>query len=115
MSKSGLDREPLKDTEVEADEMYQNAGEKGVPHLDPEDPPRRRANKLKGQGTMENDRPPVVGISTVWRDLTARKCFCFNTFQRYLHPDGREADHGSALRTPQGAIARRLSGPAGHL
>jgi transposase-like protein len=62
MSKSGLDREPLKDREVEADEMYQNAGEKGVPHLDPDDPPRRRANKRKGHGTMENDRPPVVGV-----------------------------------------------------
>jgi hypothetical protein len=27
--------------------MYQNAGEKGVLHRDPEDPPRRRANKKK--------------------------------------------------------------------
>src|SRR3954466_9406539 len=62
MSKSGLDRGPLKDTEVESDEMYQNAGEKDVPHLDPDDPPRRRANKTRGQGTMENDRPPVVGV-----------------------------------------------------
>ena len=62
MAKSGLDRGPLKDTEVEADEMYQNAGEKGVPHLDPDDPPRRRANKRRGHGTMENDRPPVVGV-----------------------------------------------------
>jgi transposase-like protein len=58
----GLDRTPLKDTEVEADEMYQNAGEKGIPHLDPDDPPRRRANKRVGHGTKENDRPPVVGI-----------------------------------------------------
>jgi transposase len=58
----GLNRTPLKDPEVEADEMYQNAGEKGVPHLDPEDPPRRRANKTRGHGTMENDRPPVIGI-----------------------------------------------------
>src|SRR3982751_1907997 len=62
MSQTGLDRGPLKDTEVEADEMYQNAGEKGVPHLDPDDPPRRRANKRRGHGTMENDRPPVVGV-----------------------------------------------------
>jgi transposase-like protein len=52
----------LEDAHVEADEMYQNAGEKGVPHEDPEDPPRRRANKIRGHGTMENDRPPVVGI-----------------------------------------------------
>jgi len=62
MSQADLDRGPLKDTEVEADEMYQNAGEKGVPHLDPDDPPRRRANKRRGHGTMENDRPPVVGV-----------------------------------------------------
>ncbi len=52
----------MEDDHVEADEMYQNAGEKGVPHEDPEDPPRCRANKIKGHGTMENDRPPVVGI-----------------------------------------------------
>lgn len=63
MAKTGLDRAPLNDTEVEADEMYQNAGEKGIPHLDPDDPPRRRANKRKGHGTMENDRPPVVGVA----------------------------------------------------
>lgn len=61
-AKLNLNREPLDDAHVEADEMYQNAGEKGVPHEDPEDPPRRRANKTKGHGTMENDRPPVVGI-----------------------------------------------------
>jgi transposase len=37
-------------------------GKKGVPHLDPEDPPRRRANKARGHGTWENDRPPVCGV-----------------------------------------------------
>ena len=36
--------------------------EKGIPHQDPEDPPRRRANKVRGHGTWENDRPPVLGI-----------------------------------------------------
>jgi transposase len=59
---AGLDRTPLEDKVVEADEMYQNAGEKGVPHEDPEDPPRRRANKARGHGTMDNDRPPVIGV-----------------------------------------------------
>ena len=53
---------PLDDPVLEADETYQNAGEKGVPHLDPEDPPRRRANKARGHGTWENDRPPVCGV-----------------------------------------------------
>lgn len=37
-------------------------GKKGVPHLDPEDPPRRRANKIPGHGTWDNDRPPVCGV-----------------------------------------------------
>jgi len=36
-------------------------GKKGEPHHDPQDPPRRRANKKKGHGTYDNDRPPVVG------------------------------------------------------
>lgn len=37
-------------------------GKKGVPHRDPEDPPRKRANRFKGHGTWDNDRPPVLGI-----------------------------------------------------
>lgn len=32
-----------------------------MPHPDPADPPRRRANKVCGHGTWESDRPPVVG------------------------------------------------------
>jgi transposase-like protein len=52
----------LPDPEVEADEMYQNAGKKGKPHRSPDDPPRRRANKARGRGTYKNDRPPVLGM-----------------------------------------------------
>jgi len=52
----------LQDGVTEADEMYQNAGEKGVTHEDPEDPPRRRANNVKGNGTWDNDRPPIAGV-----------------------------------------------------
>ena len=37
-------------------------GKKGVPHTDPDDPPRRRANKARGHGTWDNDRPPVCGV-----------------------------------------------------
>ena len=37
-------------------------GKKGDPHLDPDDPPRQRANKQRGRGTCENDRPPIVGM-----------------------------------------------------
>jgi hypothetical protein len=55
-------RDPVPDEVVEADEMYQNAGEKGLLHPDPEDPPRRRANQARGHGTWETDRPPVRGI-----------------------------------------------------
>lgn len=36
-------------------------GKKGRIHLDPADPPRKRANKVKGHGTWDKDRPPVVG------------------------------------------------------
>src|SRR4051812_14795598 len=42
--------------------MYQNAGEKGLAHADPLDPPRKRANKRRGHGNFDNDRPPVVGV-----------------------------------------------------
>jgi transposase-like protein len=35
---------------------------KGIPHTDPGDPPRRRANKLRGLGTWANDRPPIAGV-----------------------------------------------------
>src|SRR5205807_5697932 len=41
-------------------------GKKSDPHLNPADPPRRRANKQRGHGTYANDRPPIVG--TVGRD-----------------------------------------------
>ena len=37
-------------------------GKKGKPHRDPKDPPRRRANRRRGHGTYENDRPPILGI-----------------------------------------------------
>ena len=58
------DSSPLAgDAEVEADEMYQNAGEKGLLHPDPDDPPRRRANKRRGHGNFANDRPPVAGVA----------------------------------------------------
>src|SRR6266540_1987516 len=53
---------PLSDRVTEADELYQNAGEKGRKHADPCDPPRRRANKARGHGTWASDRPPIVGI-----------------------------------------------------
>jgi transposase len=37
-------------------------GKKSTHHPDPEDPPRRRANKQPGHGTYETDRPPIFSI-----------------------------------------------------
>jgi len=42
--------------------MYQNAGEKGRRHPDPDDPPRRRGHHFNGHGTFDNDRPPILGV-----------------------------------------------------
>jgi transposase len=41
-------------------------GKKGREHFDAQDPPRYRGNKRRGHGTMNNDRPPVLG--TVGRE-----------------------------------------------
>ena len=60
-----LDHKPttaLPDAVTEADEMFENAGEKGEKHDDPDDPPRCRANNRPGAGTMDNDRPPILGV-----------------------------------------------------
>ena len=51
----GLDRNPLGDATVEADEAYVNAGEKGA--CIPTRPARRR-----GHGTFDNDRPSVARV-----------------------------------------------------
>lgn len=40
---------------------FRMRGKKGCEHFDPDDPPRRRANKRGGRGTYASDRPPVVG------------------------------------------------------
>lgn len=37
-------------------------GKKGRVHDDPGDPPRHRANKVRGHGTFDGDRPPVAGV-----------------------------------------------------
>jgi len=37
-------------------------GKKGDPHPDATDPPRYRANKVRGHGTYETDRPPIFSI-----------------------------------------------------
>ena len=37
-------------------------GKKRTPHRDPSDPSRRRANKRKGHGSYDNDRPPIISV-----------------------------------------------------
>ncbi len=65
--------------------MYQNAGEKGQKHLDPLDPPRRRANKVRGHGTWDNDRPPIAGV--VGRESGAiRLQVCHHSDRETLQP-----------------------------
>jgi len=43
----------LKDNFVESDEVFQNAGEKGLIHANTDDPPRPRANKKKGSALIK--------------------------------------------------------------
>ncbi len=50
------EEETLPDDEAEGDEMFQNAGEKGYSHDDPEDPAGRAAI-LSGDGA----RQPTIG------------------------------------------------------
>jgi transposase len=89
-----LPTDPLPDDETEGDEMFQNAGEKGTPHRDPNDPPRRRANKRRGRGTMANDRPPVQGI--VGRTTKQiRLIVCENTRQITIQPNVEDATETS--------------------
>jgi transposase len=77
---------PLSDEETEGDEMFQNAGEKGTKHSDPDDPPGRRANKRPGKGTMENDRPPILGV--VGRESgQIRLAGCDDTTQDTIQPE----------------------------
>ena len=61
----------MRGTAFEADERYQNAGEKGTPPRDPADPPRRRATKRKGHSTSANDRPPIS--SSISRETSAQR------------------------------------------
>ena len=63
---------PLTEDQFEANEMFQNAGEKGQRYADSEDPPRRRSSRRRGLGTFANDRPPVAG----WSGARRGRCSC---------------------------------------
>jgi transposase len=72
-------------------------GKKGVPHTDPADPPRKRANKVRGHGTWENDRPPVVG-SFGRESAQARLDVCESNRIADLQP------HIEAFTIPQASV-----------
>src|SRR5215213_4764544 len=48
-------------------------GKKSTPHLAPDDPPRRRANKQPGHGTYANDRPPIIHV--ISRESGEERCW----------------------------------------
>jgi transposase-like protein len=102
-------RKPLPDKVVEVDEMYQNTGEKGRPHLDPEDPPRCRANQARGHGTWETDRPPVLGI--VGRESGQIQLILKrNSARRDLEPSILEATQaGSTINTDEWGAYNHLT------
>ena len=78
----------MRGTAFEADELCQNAGENSIPHRDPSDPPRRRANKRKGHGTYANDRPPITSL--VSRDMGKQRCWvCHHADTRNRRGPGR--------------------------
>lgn len=77
-------------------------------HLDPNDPPRRRANKRRGLGTMENDRPPILGV--VGRTTgQIRLNVCDNTQQTTIQPQvERETEPTTNLYTDESGASFHL-------
>jgi len=103
---------PLDDAVTEADELFQNAGEKGQPHRDPDDPPRRRANQRRGLGTWENDRPPIQGV--VGRQSgQIRLTVCPNTQRATLQPRVESTTPASATVYTDEATAYQRLGETG--
>ena len=72
-------------------------GKKGRKHSDPADPPRRRANKQRGHGTYDNDRPPIVG--TVGRESGQVR------LRVVKHTDGKTLKQHLVRFTQPGTIA----------
>jgi transposase len=71
-------------------------GKKGTPHPDPEDPPRRRGNKVKGHGCWDNDRVPILGVLERSSGLLSLKV---------LHSSGAREVHPEMLqRTAPGTV-----------
>lgn len=71
-------------------------GKKGDEHFDPDDPPRRRANKRRGRGTYANDRPPILG--TIGRESgQVRLRVVQNTQAKTLQTHCHQFTHEAAL------------------
>ena len=63
---------PLPDFEAESDELFKMRGKKGVEHFDLLDPPRCRANKLRGAARL----PMIVRLCWEPLDAPAGKFAC---------------------------------------
>ncbi|MFM8330154.1 MAG: IS1595 family transposase [Candidatus Methylumidiphilus sp.] len=102
------DATPRARREREADEAFQNAGEKGGPHRDPGGAPRRRANQRKGRGTMANDRPPVMGVAGR-ESGQIRLAVCDDTRQDTIQPEVEAKTDGAAtLNTDESPAYNRV-------
>jgi len=71
-------------------------GKKGEKHRNPSDPPRRRANKQKGYGTYDNDRPPIIG--TIGRESGQVR------LRMVKHTDGKTLERHMAQFTQTDAV-----------
>ena len=81
--------------DIEIDEMYQSAGSKGKKQTNRE--PRKRGLKLRGRGTYDKDKPPIVAVverggrvvMEVFHALNRKNLdsFLFNVTGRFIHTD----------------------------
>jgi transposase-like protein len=88
--------------DIEIDEMYQSAGEKGKKQTTRN--PRKRGLKLRGRGTYAKDKPPIVtvvgrggnAVMEVFRTLNKKNldAFLYLVTGRFVHTDDyRIYDH----------------------
>jgi transposase-like protein len=85
----------LEGEDIEVDEMYQSAGSKGKKQT--ERKPRKRGLKLRGRGTYDKDKPPIVAVVArkgkavieMFHDLSKRNidAFLYNVTGRFFHTD----------------------------
>ena len=100
----------LPDAETGMDEMFQNAGEKGVKYNPCNDPPRRRGNQHKGKRTMDNDRPPIVGTVGCSSGQIRFKV-CDNTQQATIQPQIESTTlSNSTVYTDESNAYNRIAG-----